>query len=83
MSAATILSQRNLLSLLGHLNFAMHIIPQGHSFVSQLLTLANSVKNLIDTVVLDDSCRSDLRFWPLLCDEWNGISFFYNDFVVL
>ncbi len=81
MSAATVLSKRDLLSLLGHLNFAMRIIPHGHSFVSRLLTLANSVKNLIDAVVLDDGCRSDLHFWSLLCNKWNGISFFYNDFV--
>ncbi len=81
MSAVTVLSKRDLLSLLGHLNFAMRIIPHGRSFVSWLLTLANSVKNLIDAVVLGDGCRSDLCFWSLLCDEWNGISFFYNDFV--
>lgn len=80
-SAATTVSKRDLLSLLGHLNFAMRIIPHGRSFVSRLLVLANSVKNLRDTVVLDEGCRSDLRFWALLCDEWNGISFFYNDFV--
>lgn len=40
-----------------------------------LLDLAHSVNHLTDTVVLDDGCRSDLRFWSLLCDGWNGISF--------
>ncbi len=29
--------KRKLLSLFGHLNFAMHIIPQGRSFISHLL----------------------------------------------
>ncbi|XP_034567346.1 uncharacterized protein LOC117832365 [Notolabrus celidotus] len=81
LSASAVLSKRDLLSLLGHLNFAMRIIPHGRSFISRLLVLANSVQNLKDTVVLDEGCRSDLRFWSLLCDEWNGISFFYNDFV--
>ncbi len=80
-STAISISKRDLLSLLGHLNFAMRIIPHGRSFVSRLLDLANSVKDLKDTVVLDEGCRSDLRFWSLLCEEWNGISFFYNDFV--
>ena len=79
-SVAAFFSKRDLLSLLGHLNFAMCIIPQGRSFVSRLLVLAKSVQNR-DTVVLDEGCHSDLRFWGLLCDEWNGISFFYNDFV--
>ena len=22
---------------------------------------------------------SDLRFWAVLCEHWNGLSFFYND----
>ena len=76
-----IFSKRDLLSLFGHINFAMRIIPQGRSFVSRLLVLANSVQNLRDTVVSDEGCCLGLRFWALLYDEWNGISFFYNDFV--
>ncbi|XP_034562822.1 uncharacterized protein LOC117829305 [Notolabrus celidotus] len=80
-SSAAGVTKRGLLSLLGHLNFAMRIIPHGRSFVSHLLTLANSVVDLSDLVVLDEGCRSDLRFWSVLCNEWNGISFFYNDFV--
>lgn len=80
-SAAVSISKRDILSLLGHLNFAMRIIPHGRSFVSRLLALASSVQNLKDIIVLDDGCRSDLRFWASLCEEWNGISFFYNDLV--
>ncbi|XP_062249448.1 uncharacterized protein LOC133958576 [Platichthys flesus] len=78
-STTTIISKRDLLSLLGHLNFAMRIIPHGRSFVSRLIELAYSVQNLNDPVVLDEGCQSDLRFWSVLCEEWNGISFFYND----
>lgn len=73
------MSKRNLLSLLGHLNFATKIIPQGRSFVSRLLDLAKSVEKLHDHVKLDYGCRSELRFWSYLCDNWNGISFLYND----
>ncbi|XP_039528978.1 uncharacterized protein LOC120480100 [Pimephales promelas] len=72
-------SKRDMLSLLGHLNFAMRIIPQGRSFISRLLTLAHSVDRLQDVIFLDDGCRSDLRFWSHLLNNWNGISFFYND----
>ena len=71
------LSKRELLSLLGHLNFAMRIIPQGRSFISRLLELAKSVENLSDVVRLDEGCRSDIKFWCHLCNHWNGISFFY------
>lgn len=72
-------SKRELLSLLGHLSFAMRVIPQGRSFVPRLLDLAKSVKKLHDMVKLDAGCRSELRFWSILLDEWNGISFFYNE----
>lgn len=73
------ISKRDLLSLLGHLNFAMRVIPQGRSFISRLLDLSKSVEKLHDTVTLDEGCRSELRFWSLLLEKWNGISFFYND----
>lgn len=76
---APTVSKRDMLSLLGHLNFAMRIIPQGRSFISRLLTLAYSVNSLFDSIHLDDGCRSDLRFWSLLLNNWNGISFFYNE----
>ncbi|XP_062383578.1 uncharacterized protein LOC134071030 [Sardina pilchardus] len=72
-------TKRELLSLLGHLNFAMRIIPQGRSFISRLLDLAHSVENLSDSIVLDSGCQSDLSFWSKLLKHWNGISFFYND----
>ncbi|XP_046873720.1 LOW QUALITY PROTEIN: uncharacterized protein LOC124466092 [Hypomesus transpacificus] len=78
-SSAVSMSKREMLSLLGHLTFAMRIIPQGRSFVSRLLDLCKTVANLQDTLVLDVGCRSDLSFWALLCAQWNGISFFYND----
>ncbi|XP_016535343.1 proline-rich protein 36-like [Poecilia formosa] len=74
--SSTTLSKRQLLSLLGHLNFAMRIIPQGRSFISRLLDLANSVPSLFDQVVLDAGCRSDLAFWSSLLNSWNSISFF-------
>ncbi|XP_041958640.1 uncharacterized protein LOC121717981 [Alosa sapidissima] len=78
LSVGTV-AKRDLLSLLGHLNFAMRIIPQGRSFISRLLILAHSVVNLSDPVVLDLGCQSDLGFWSKLLAEWNSISFFYND----
>ena len=78
---AVSISKQELLSLLGHLNFAMRIIPQGRSFIARLLDLSKSVVNLFDIVHLDEGSRSDLRFWSTLCNEWNGISFFHNDAV--
>ncbi len=39
-------SKRDLLSLLGHLNYAMRIIPQGRPFIFHLLTLTTSASGL-------------------------------------
>lgn len=59
----------------------MRVIPQGCSFISRLLDLAKSVKTLQDVVVMDIGCKSELRFWSRLLDDWNGISFFRNDYL--
>ncbi|XP_053285407.1 uncharacterized protein LOC128446399 [Pleuronectes platessa] len=74
-------TKQQLLSLLGHLNFAMRVIPQGRSFISRLLDTASSVPNLHDKISLDEGCRSDLRFWSHLLDHWNGVTFFHDDLV--
>lgn len=39
-----------LLSLLGHLDFAMRVIPQGRAFISRLLALSKSVVSLHDQI---------------------------------
>ena len=65
-SDAATITKRELLSLLGHLNFAMRIIPQGRSFVSRLLDLSKTVNNLYDHVTLDEGCRSGAVFLKIL-----------------
>ncbi|XP_053178134.1 uncharacterized protein LOC128361632 [Scomber japonicus] len=72
-------TKRQLLSLLGHLNFALRIIPQGRAFISHLLSIASSVPSLLSSVSLNPSCLAELRLWLHLLSNWNGISFFYDD----
>ncbi|XDV33697.1 hypothetical protein PO909_004007, partial [Leuciscus waleckii] len=74
-------SKRDLLSLLGHLNDAIHIIPQGRPFISHLLTLATSAPGLENIISLSQPCRADLKLWITFLKQWNGITFFYNDFL--
>ncbi len=73
--------KRELLSLLGHLNFAMRIIPQGRPFVSHLLILASSTHALEDLISLSQECRDELRLWTLFLKQWNGLSLFYNNLI--
>ncbi len=59
-------SKRDLLSLLGHLNFAMQIIPQGSFFIARLLDFSKSVKDLNDIVTLDQRFSIPVlnsRYW--------------------
>ncbi|RXN14169.1 poly [Labeo rohita] len=74
-------SKRELLSILGHLNFAMHIIPQGRPFISHLLSLASSAHALENRISITDSCRNELSLWISFLKQWNGLSFFYSNLV--
>ncbi len=73
-----------LLSLLGHFNFAMRIIPQGRPFISHLLALASSVHALDDQIIINQACRNEISLWITFLKQWNGLTFFfYSDLVYL
>ncbi len=74
-------TKHQLLALLGHLNYAIRIIPQAKSFLSILLNKAAAVPSLHDRVILDDGCKMEMHMWLHFLSSWNGISFFYNDFI--
>ncbi|XP_042342077.1 uncharacterized protein LOC121942854 [Plectropomus leopardus] len=71
-------TKHQLLSLLGHLNFALCIIPQGWAFITHLLSITSSVTWLLTSNSLDTSSRAGLHFWLYLLGNWNRISF-YDD----
>lgn len=71
-------TKRELLQLLGHLNFAARVIPPGRSFVSYLLSLSASVTELHHHVHLNVGCREDIAMWWLFLDNWNGVSMFHD-----
>lgn len=72
-------TKHNLLSLLGHVNFAIRVTPQGRAIISHLLTAAHSILALEDSVSLDGQCFRDLEMWHLFLLQWNGLSMFYDD----
>ncbi|MES9994401.1 MAG: reverse transcriptase domain-containing protein [Candidatus Thiodiazotropha sp.] len=76
-------TKRELLSLLGHMNFACRVIRPGRSFVSYLLSLASSVTELHHHVYINQACLRDMSMWYNFMSEWNGISFFYDVNVTL
>ena len=74
-------TKRELLSLLGHLNFACRVIPAGRSFISRLLVAATTVTKLFFHVQLDTNCKADIRMWQYLLSHWNGVSFFLDNHI--
>ena len=71
-------TQRHLLQLLGHLNFAASVVVPGRTFMSRLYQVAFKVKILHHKVFLDDNCKEDLAMWAHFLEEWNGISLFLD-----
>ena len=72
-------TKQELLSLLGHLNFACRVTYPGRAFVSYLIGLSCTVKELHHHVKITTECRLDLKMWSLFLQQWNGISFFLDD----
>jgi hypothetical protein len=70
--------KRQLLSLLGHLQFACRVIVAGRAFTSRLLVAATSVKKLCHFVSLSSAVRLDLKMWHELLQHWNGVSLFLD-----
>ncbi|MBN3275046.1 ZBED4 protein, partial [Polyodon spathula] len=53
--------KRALLSLLGYFNFAIRNIPQGRTFISRLLALASTAKNLNSYINISSDARKDIK----------------------
>ena len=56
-------TKRELLQLLGHMNFASRVILAGRAFVSYLLALASSVSELLYYFHLNSECKQNLFMW--------------------
>lgn len=68
-------TKRKLLSLIGHLSHAAKVVPAGRTFIRRMLDLASKPKKLHHLVRLSQEFHSDLLWWKMFMDEWNGISY--------
>ena len=75
--------KQELLSLLGHLQYASRVVVPGRSFVSHLIKLSTTVKQLHHHVTLDTHCQRDIRMWAQFLKSWNGVSMFLEDNITL
>ena len=70
--------KRDLLSLIGVLSHACKVVRPGRSFMRRLFDLGKVVKHLDHFVQLNKEARSDIEWWFLFAEQWNGVSFMYE-----
>lgn len=71
-------TKRELLQLLGHLNFASKVVSPGKSFVSYIIKLSTTVRALHHHVKISKECREDIKMWLSFLQHWNGVTIFYD-----
>ena len=69
-------SQRDLLSLIGLLNYAAKVVRPGRAFLRSLIEAFTSVQNLDHRVHLNAGARADFAWWAIFVRVWNGVSSF-------
>ena len=67
-------TKRDMLSLIGQLAHACKVVAPGRTFLRRMIDLAASRHNLDHWIWLDGGFRSDLFWWHLFLDRWNGVS---------
>lgn len=63
-----------LLSLIRHLNHARAVVVPGITFLPHLIELSSTVPHLDHHIHLHARAHSDLLWWLLFVENWNGIS---------
>ena len=68
-------TKREILSLVGLLQHAAKVVHPGRTFVSRMYSVAARVPELDYYTRLNKEFRSDLSWWQLFLNSWNGVSF--------
>ena len=67
-------AQRQLESLLGHLNHAATVVRPGRTFTRHLIQAVRRLKHPQQRTRLDSDCMSDIAWWDTFIQGWNGRS---------
>jgi len=70
---------RELLSIIGLLNFACSVVTPGRAFLRRLIDLSIGVKKLHYRVKLRSPAKHDMMVWLRFLTHFNGTSFFINE----
>lgn len=68
-------TRKQLQHLIGVLQFAIKVVPQGRPFVRRLIDLLSVTKESYHHIRLNKESWSDLAWWKTYVNAWNGISF--------
>ena len=71
-------SKRQLESLLGHLNHAASVVRSGRTFTRHLIQAVRKLRLPEQRTRLDSNCKSDIVWWDLFVQSWNGVSLLQN-----
>ena len=66
--------KRELLSLIGQLQHASRVVRSGRTFLRRMIDLSLVAKELHHRIRLNQAFRSDLEWWNLFIEDWNGIA---------
>ena len=69
-------TKRELLSIIGSLSFACRVVVPGRSFLSRLISLSCTARELDFKVYTNKHIKEDIRLWQSFLSAWNGRNFF-------
>ena len=69
--------KRELLSLIGVLAHACKVVRPGRSFLRRLIDLGKMAREPHHFIRLNKEARSDVEWWHLFAERWNGVSMMY------
>ena len=68
--------KRELLSLIGQLSHACRVVRAGRTFLRRMIDFSSVPKELHHWVRLNKGFQSDLHWWAVFLEDWNGVSIF-------
>ena len=71
-------TKREILSLVGTLQHATKVVKAGRTFVSRMYATAAKLQKMHFFTRLNVAFRSDLFWWHIFLQSWNGLSILYH-----
>ncbi len=65
-------------SLAGKLQHACQVVPSGRTFLRRMFELMSVARSAVRPIRLNESFRSDLQWWAMFLEDWNGVSLLHE-----